>query len=90
VSADAREVLELLVRRAALVMAVDESGLSAETRMDEDLHADSLDLVEIVEGVEADLRARGYDVTVPEEELLSAATVGAAADALARHTSSPS
>jgi acyl carrier protein len=87
VSAEADEILGLVVRRAAGVLALDERSIEGSSRFDEDLHADSLDLVEIVEGVETDLRQRGHHVAVPEEEFLAATTVEEAAAAIARHTS---
>lgn len=51
-------------------------------RFDEDLHADSLDLVEVVEGVERALRADGHDVSIPDAELVALRTLGDAVDRL--------
>lgn len=43
--------------------------------LEEDLAADSLDLVETIERVEAALRRDGFDVTVAEERIRSLRTV---------------
>jgi acyl carrier protein len=75
-------VLDLLTERIAVVLAVD-GQVTGQTRFDEDLHADSLDLVEVVEGVEQALRERGYTVTVDDDALLGSQTVGEAAQHIA-------
>lgn len=80
---DSEVVWELLVRRVGTVLARDPAGIVRADRFDDDLHADSLDLLEIVEGVEQDLRARGIDVSVADDELAVLQTVGDAADRLA-------
>jgi acyl carrier protein len=80
------EVLEFLVRRVSVVMMVEESQVNAASRFDEDLHADSLDLVEIVHGVEADLRGRGVAVALPDTVLVTLRTVSDAAERIAAHT----
>ncbi|MGH8902919.1 MAG: acyl carrier protein [Egibacteraceae bacterium] len=83
------EVLELLIRRISGVMMVKETQLGAASRLDEDLHADSLDLVEIVEGVETDLRAHGVTVALPDAALVTLRTVGDAAERIAAHAELP-
>lgn len=84
------EVLDLLVGRLAAVMAVDAEQISPAARFDEDLHADSLDLVEVVEGVEQDLRERGQPSHLSDEELVGLRTVGEAAERIAAQTSGES
>ena len=81
-TASTQEVLDLLVARVATVLGVD-GPVTPETRFDEDLHADSLDLVEVVESVERALRAKGYQLTVDDDELLTVQTVGEAAERIA-------
>lgn len=76
------EVLALLTERVATLLGVEEP-VTAETRFDEDLHADSLDLVEVVESVERTLRANGYELSVDDDELLAAETIGEAAERIA-------
>ncbi len=78
--------MELLVARIAAVFAVDRAGLSGDTRFDEDLHGDSLDLVEVVEGVERDLAQRGVRAALSDDELLGLRTVGHAAERIAAST----
>lgn len=77
------EVLALLVWRIAAVMGVDAASVSGSSRFDEDLHADSLDLLEVVEGVERDLAARGRRAGLSDAELLGLRTVGEASERIA-------
>jgi acyl carrier protein len=77
-----QEVLQLLAERVSTVLGVDDP-VTADTRFDEDLHADSLDLVEVVESVERSLRDQGYELSVDDDELLAAETVGQAAERIA-------
>ena len=65
--------LETLQRIIAEVLDVDEEEITADTRLNEDLGADSLDAVEIIMGIEDEL-----GITVPQEELeeKNLATVG--------------
>lgn len=80
------EVWELLVDHLAAVMAVDARQVSSDTRFDEDLHADSLDVVEVIERVERELRARGEAAHISDEDLLGLRTVGEAAERIAAVT----
>lgn len=77
------EVLRLLIARTASVMGVDPSSVTSASRFDEDLHADSLDLVEVMDGMERDLRERGERVRLSDQELLGLRTVGEAAERIA-------
>ena len=77
------EVLTLLSERIVVVLGLDDHDVTAQTRFDEDLHADSLDLVEVVESVEKALRDRGYELSVDDDALMAATTVGEAADQIA-------
>lgn len=79
----AEHVMELLVERIAGVMAVDAASVAGDSRFDEDLHMDSLDRVEVVEGVERALAKAGHQVGLPDDELLGLRTVGEAADRIA-------
>jgi acyl carrier protein len=69
------EVRRLVVARLVSVLALD-GEVDGDARFDEDLHADSLDLVEVIEGVERDLAARGLEVALADDELLDLETVG--------------
>ena len=77
------DVLSLLTNKITVVLGLDDAEVTADTRFDEDLHADSLDLVEVVEGVEKALRDDGYTLTVDDDALLGARTVGEAAQHIA-------
>lgn len=76
------EVLALLTERLAAVLARPAAQIGPDDRFDADLHADSLDLVETVEAVEAELARRGVAVRLADDELLTLRTVGEAADLL--------
>ena len=56
-------------------LGVDEDEVKPEASFVDDLNADSLDLVELVMGLE-----ERFDVTIPEEDLEGVATVGQAVD----------
>lgn len=86
---DRDEVLGVLVARITAVMALDEASVPETAAFDQDLHADSLDLVEVIAGVERDLRARGHDLTVPDEDLPRLRTVGDAADRITTLLAAP-
>jgi acyl carrier protein len=76
---DLEEVQHLLRARVASVLGLDEPP-ALDARFDEDLHADSLDLVEIIEGVESELSGRGVAAALPDEVLLDLRTVAEAAE----------
>ena len=69
------EALTAIREVAVEVLSVDEGTVTEEARFKEDLDADSLDLVELVMGLE-----ERFDITVPEEDLEGVATVGQAVD----------
>ncbi|MPZ73031.1 MAG: acyl carrier protein [Nitriliruptorales bacterium] len=73
----------MLTERITVILGLDDQ-VTPDTRFDEDLHADSLDLVEVVENVEQALRDRGYQVAVDDDALLGARTVGEAAEQIAK------
>jgi len=60
------------------VLSVEPDKVVPEAKFAEDLDADSLDLVELVMGLEEE-----FDVVVPEEELEGVETVGQAYDLVA-------
>jgi acyl carrier protein len=76
----------IAIREVAVeVLSVDEGSVTEEARFKEDLDADSLDLVELVMGLE-----ERFDITVPEEDLEGVATVGQAVDLVLGKVGSPS
>jgi acyl carrier protein len=80
---DGHTVLGLLTDRLAVVLAIDAANIRSDSRFDEDLHADSLDLVEVVESVERILAEQGVHVSLPDEELVTVKTVSDAAERIA-------
>lgn len=83
------DVLALVVERVTAVLGVDPLVVTAEARFDEDLHADSLDLVEVMAGVEQELRNRGLVIAISEAELVTLRTVGEAAQRLSARAAGP-
>lgn len=69
------KALETLKEVAAEVLSVDPDQVTEAARFKEDLDADSLDLVELVMGLE-----ERFDISVPEEDLENVGTVGQAVD----------
>ena len=69
------EAVDAIREVAVEVLGVDADKVNADARFKEDLEADSLDLVELVMGLE-----ERFDISVPEEDLDGVTTVGQAAD----------
>jgi acyl carrier protein len=77
----ADEVLGLVQQACATVLELDPLTVTRETRFVEDLRADSLALVEIVEIVEETLASRGAaGFHIDDEDLDGLTTVGEAVD----------
>jgi acyl carrier protein len=73
-----QEIEEKVRKVLSEQLARDESDVTMEARFEEDLDADSLDLVEVVLALEEEL-----GVTIPEEEMEPVKTVGQAVDLVA-------
>ena len=69
------DALSTIKEVAAEVLSVDADAVTENARFKEDLDADSLDLVELVMGLE-----EKFDIEVPEEDLEGVTTVGQAVD----------
>src|SRR5207253_11497311 len=69
------EALGVLREVAVEVLSVEPDSVTEGARFKEDLDADSLDLVELVMGLE-----ERFDISVPEEDLEGVATGGQAVD----------
>ena len=69
------EVLSALREVAVEVLSVEPDSVVEDARFKEDLDADSLDLVELVMGLE-----ERFDIEVPEDDLEGVTTVGQAVD----------
>jgi acyl carrier protein len=72
------EVFSLIQRRLAEMMDRDVSEITADTRLSEDLEADSLDLVELAMALEEELK-----LEIPDEQLEGIRTVGDAVEYVA-------
>jgi acyl carrier protein len=69
------EALDAIRDVAVEVLSVEPATVTEAARFKEDLDADSLDLVELVMGLE-----ERFDIEVPEEDLEGVTTVGHAVD----------
>jgi acyl carrier protein len=74
------QVLDLLRRAVALVLEVDPVSLQRSTRFVDDLNADSLALVEIVEIIEEDLVRSRPGFRIDDQDLDGLLTLGDAVD----------
>jgi len=75
------DVLDVLRKAIATVLEIDPATVGVGTRFVEDLQADSLAIVEIVEIVEEELAARtAGPVRIEDEDLDDLITVGDAVD----------
>ena len=72
---DRADALSAIRDVAAEVLSVDPEQVTEAARFKEDLDADSLDLVELVMGLE-----ERFDIEVPEEDLEGVTTIGQAVD----------
>jgi len=69
------DALAALREVAVEVLSVEPDAVTEDARFKEDLDADSLDLVELVMGLE-----ERFDIEVPEDDLEGVTTVGHAVD----------
>ncbi len=69
------EALAVVREVAVEVLSLDASSITEDARFKEDLEADSLDLVELVMGLE-----ERFSIEVPEEDLEGVTTIGHAVD----------
>ena len=69
------EAISALREVAVEVLSVEPDQVVEEARFKEDLDADSLDLVELVMGLE-----ERFDIEVPEDDLEGVTTIGQAVD----------
>lgn len=69
------EIEPQVIAVVAEKLSADKDKINRNTNFTSDLNADSLDLVELVMGLE-----ERFDISVPEEDLENVATVGQAVD----------
>ncbi len=74
------EVLNIVRQHLAEELEVDPAAISEQTRLREDLEADSLDLFTLVQELDD-----SYDVKLPDDEAAQIVTVGQAVDCVLRH-----
>lgn len=74
------EVLQLVRDHLAEILEIDPSTISEGDSFTEDLHADSLALIELVEALEQDLGERSVGFRIEDEDLEDLRTVRDAVD----------
>lgn len=79
------EIAQLVMARLSEVVAAEPSTIRETARFEEDLAADSLDRIEVIEAVEADLRSRGAPITLPDDVIESMRTVRDAVERVHAH-----
>jgi acyl carrier protein len=74
------EVLALIREHLAEILEIDEARITRDARFGDDLEADSLALIELVEVLEAELGERTVGFSIDDEDLAELQTVGEAVD----------
>ena len=74
------EVLALLRERLAEILEIEEDRITREARFADDLGADSLALIELVEALEDEIGERSVGFSFDDEDLVELQTVGEAVD----------
>jgi acyl carrier protein len=74
------EVLAIIRERLSEILEIDEDRVTLEANFSEDLDADSLALIELVEALEEELGERTVGFTVDDDDLAELKTVRDAVD----------
>jgi acyl carrier protein len=74
------EVLRMIRERLAEILEIDESRIALDSKFTEDLDADSLALIELVEALEEELGERTVGFTFDDEDLADLHSVRDAVD----------
>ncbi|MEW6472992.1 MAG: acyl carrier protein [Actinomycetota bacterium] len=77
---DADEVFRIIRERLADILEIEESRITMEASFTEDLSADSLALIELVEAIEQELEDRASGFRIEDEDLAELRTVRDAVD----------
>jgi acyl carrier protein len=77
---EADEVLRIIRERLADILEIEESRITLEASFAEDLSADSLALIELVEAIEQELEDRASGFRIEDEDLAALRTVRDAVD----------
>jgi acyl carrier protein len=76
----ADEVFRIIRERLADILEIEESRITLEANFTEDLSADSLALIELVEAIEQELEDRAEGFRIEDEDLADLRTVRDAVD----------
>jgi acyl carrier protein len=74
------DVLRMIRERLAEILEIDESRITLDSRFADDLDADSLALIELVEALEEELGERTVGFSIDDEDLADLHTVRDAVD----------
>ena len=77
---EADEVFRIIRERLADILEIEESRITLEASFAEDLSADSLALIELVEAIEQELEDRAAGFRIEDEDLAELRTVRDAVD----------
>lgn len=77
---DRETVLAVIRSNLAEILEIPDDDITLESRFAEDLHADSLALIELVDALEEDLGERTVGFTVDDEDIADLKSVGDAVD----------
>jgi acyl carrier protein len=77
---DADEVFRIIRERLAEILEIDEGRITLDSNFTEDLGADSLALIELVEALEEELGERTVGFSIDDEDLGELRTVREAVD----------
>jgi acyl carrier protein len=77
---EADEVFRIIRERLADILEIEESRITMEASFTEDLSADSLALIELVEAIEQELEDRAEGFRIEDEDLAELRTVRDAVD----------
>ena len=77
---EADEVFRIIRERLADILEIEESRITLEASFTEDLSADSLALIELVEAIEQELEDRAQGFRIEDEDLAELRTVRDAVD----------
>ena len=78
------EIVGIIRDRLAEILEIEPSGISEGDSFQDDLDADSLALIELVEAIEEELGERGLEIRIEDDDLEDLKTVRDAVDYVVR------
>lgn len=75
-----QDIVQLIQDRLSDILEIEPSKVAESASLSEDLNADSLALIELVEAIEADLREKSPEFRIDDEDLEDLRTVRDAVD----------